>query len=150
MALVRWRDRGELSPWSAFRDLESQFSRMLGDWTSESGLVASGWTPAVDLRETEDGYMVDVDVPGMKKEDIELAVVDNVVTIKGERKDESQTEKDGYRRSERRYGTFQRSFEVPGGFDSAKVEARYEDGVLRVTLPKREESKPKQIEVKVK
>jgi HSP20 family protein len=150
MALVRWRDRGELHPWSAFRDLESQFNRMFGDWTCDSGVMASGWTPSVDLRENENGYTVDVDVPGMKKEDIELAVVDNVVTISGERKDDRESGENGYRRTERRYGKFQRSFEVPGGFDAAKVTARYEDGVLHVALPKREESKPRRIEVKVK
>ncbi len=146
MGLVRWRERGDLSPWSALRDLESQFNRVFGDFG-----LSSNWTmdPLVDISETDEAYVLEADLPGISKQDIELSCVDNVVTIKGERKHEKKVDDEGVQRTERRYGAFQRSFEIPGGFETDKVSAEYTDGVLRVTLPKREESKPKQIDVKV-
>jgi HSP20 family protein len=148
MALVRWKNRGELTPFSALRDLESQFGRMFEDmW--EGGAAGRMWTPAIDLSETDDGYILEADVPGMKKDDLELVVVDNLVTIKGERKHQSEARREGYHRFERQYGSFQRTFEIPGGFKADAVNATFENGVLKVTLPKREEAKPKQIEVKI-
>lgn len=149
MALVRWKDRGEMSPWSALRDLEGQFNRLFGELGRDYDVFERVWSPAVDLKETDQAYTLEADLPGLKKEDIELMVVDNMITIKGERKQEEKVEEKGYHRFERRYGAFQRSFEIPGGFDSEKVTAKFEDGVLRVTLPKREEAKPKHIEVRV-
>jgi len=150
MALVRWRNRGELSPWSALRDLEEQFNRVFGGTRNDLDWFEGAWAPAVDVSETDDAYAIDVDLPGMKKDDIELVVVDNVVTLKGERKNEHESKSDGYHRFERRYGSFQRSFEIPGGFEADKVKAEFENGVLHVTLPKREEAKPKQITVTIK
>ena len=150
MALVRWRNRGELAPWSALGELEREINRVFRGFGGVPDLVDRDWMPAIDLRETDSAYIVEAEVPGLAKEEIELVIVDNVVTLKGERKKEHKVDEDGYHRFERRYGSFQRSFEVPGGFDNDKVDAKLEDGVLRVTLPKREEAKRKQIEVKVK
>ena len=150
MALVRWKNRGELSPWSALRDLEGQLTQLFEDPFRDFGRPDRGWAPRADLKETEDRYVLEADLPGLKREDIDLAIVDNVVTLKGERKNEREATEGGCHRIERRYGSFQRSFEIPGGFESKKVEAHYKDGVLSVTLPKRAEARPKQIEVKVK
>ena len=150
MALVRWKNRGELTPWSALGDLEGQLGWLFDDFTRGFVVPERGWAPAVDLKETEDAYVIEADVPGLKKDEIGLVIVDNVVTLKGERKNEHESTNGGYHRFERRYGSFQRSFEIPGGFENDKVEANYTHGVLTVTLPKREEAKPKQIEVKVK
>lgn len=147
MALVRWKNRGELSPFSALRDLESQFGRLFDEFAEGGG--PRTWSPAIDLTEQDDSYELEADLPGMKKEDIELVVVDNLVTIKGERKSQSEARREGYHRFERQYGGFTRTFEIPGGFKAEGVNASFENGVLRVTLPKREEMKPKQIEVKV-
>jgi HSP20 family protein len=149
MSLVRWRDRGELSPWAPLRDLEGQFNRLFGELARDYDLFDRGWAPAVDLKENEQEYSLEADLPGMKKEEIDITVVDNVITLKGERKHETETKEKDYHRVERRYGSFERSFEIPGGFDADKIAAHFDNGVLRVTLPKREESKPKQIEVKV-
>jgi HSP20 family protein len=150
MSLVRWKERNELSPWPTLRDLEHQFNRLFGELSRDLDWYDRGvWSPAVDLRETDQAYIIEADLPGMKKEEIELSVVDNVVTLKGERKFENEVKDKGYHRVERRYGAFQRAFEIPGGFDGSKVEAQFKDGVLHITLPKREEAKPKQIEVKV-
>ena len=150
MALVRWKNRGELTPWSALEDLEKEFSRVFRGIGGLPGWPASAWDPAVDLSEAEDAYILEADVPGLAKDDIELVVVDNVITLKGERKNEHKVDSAGYHRFERHSGSFQRSFEIPGGFDNDNVTAKLEEGVLRVTLPKREEAKRKQIEVKVK
>ena len=147
MALVRWKNRGELSPFSALRDLEDQFGRLLDEFVD--GGAARPWSPAIDLTETDDSYTLEADLPGLNKDDIELVVVDNLVTIKGERKQEREARREGYHRFERQYGSFTRSFEIPGGFKGDGVSASFENGVLRVTLPKREEMKPKQIEVNV-
>lgn len=149
MSLVRWKDRGELAPWTPLRDLEGQFNRMFGELARDYVPFDRGWAPAVDMKENGLEYTLEADLPGMKKEEIDVSVVDNVVTLKGERKHESETKEKDYHRVERRYGSFERSFEIPGGFDAGKIAAQFDNGVLRVTLPKREESKPKQIEVKV-
>ncbi|MCC6796291.1 MAG: Hsp20/alpha crystallin family protein [Candidatus Hydrogenedentes bacterium] len=149
MSLVRWKDRGELSPWAPLRDIEGQFNRLFGELARDYDLYDRGWAPAVDLKEDEQEYTLEADLPGMKKEEIDITVVDNVVMLKGERKHETETKEKGYHRVERRYGSFERSFELPGGFDANKINAHFDNGVLKVTLPKREEAKPKQIEVKV-
>lgn len=150
MALVRWKDRGELSPWAPWREIEGQINRMFGELARDYDFFDRVWSPAVDLREDENSYMLEADLPGMKKDEIEVTVVDNVVTLKGERKHESESKEKGIHRIERRYGAFERSFEIPGGFDADKINAHFENGVLKITLPKREEAKPKQVEIKVK
>ena len=150
MSLVRWKERSDLAPWSALRDLEGEFNRIFGScWTRELDRPNGAWSPAADVKESDDAYTIEADLPGVDKEDIQLTVLDNALTIKGERKTENETKEKGYRRVERQYGSFERSFRVPGGFDASKVSAKFDKGVLRVTLPKREESKPKRIEVKV-
>jgi HSP20 family protein len=138
-----------MTPFSALRDLENQFGRMFEDLWDGGSATGRMWSPPIDLSETEDSYVLEADVPGLNKEDLELVVVDNLVTIKGERKHQSEARREGYHRFERQYGSFQRTFEIPGGFKADAVQAAFENGVLRVTLPKREESKPKQIEVKI-
>jgi HSP20 family protein len=136
--LVHW------SPFRAFADIERDLDRA---WNGNGN---SPWMPAVDVRETENAYLVEADLPGLKKEDIDVQVHDNIVTIRGERKQEEQEDKDRYARFERRYGRFERSFRLSDRIDTGKVEASYRDGVLRLELAKREEAKPRQIEVRVK
>ena len=151
MALVRFRNRGELAPWSSLREMERELSRVFNDYYGENtDVFNSAWVPQVDLSESEEEYVLEADLPGLKREDVELVCVDNTVHIKGERKHEMEEEKGGYHRTERRYGAFQRSFDIPGGFAGDKVSASFQDGVLTVHLPKREECKPKQIRVDVK
>lgn len=151
MAIVRWRNRARLTPWDAFADMDAEFNRMFrGFGSRESSRESSRerqWLPAMDVSETDDAYIVEADVPGISKEDIAIEVVGNVVTIKGERKHEAGEEEKGYRRVERNYGSFERSFKVPDGFDAEAIEAKFENGVLSVTLPKREETKPRAIKI---
>jgi HSP20 family protein len=105
--------------------------------------------PPVDVRESDDAYTFEVDVPGLTKEEIHIEAEGNTVTISGERKQEEKTSSGAFRRTERRYGRFERSFELGDGFDAGKIEAHLEHGVLSVTLPKRDEAKPKHIQVTV-
>lgn len=136
-----------LSPWPGFRELENTLSRIFqGEGEPET---CAPWTPAVDLHETKDAYLLEADLPGLTKEDIQLTIEDDVVTLKGERKFAEKTEHQGYQRIERRYGGFHRSWRIPEGVVSDRVAATFDNGVLKVTLPKPEEAKPKQIEVKV-
>ncbi len=104
----------------------------------------------INVSETDNAVEITAELPGVSEKDVDISVSSNVITLKGERKvEKEERDKGGYRHIERRYGTFQRSFSVPGGFDGNKIQARYENGVLHLTLPKREEKKPKQIDVKV-
>lgn len=148
MALIRRLNRGELAPWSALRDIETHFNRFMTDFGNEFPFGDKTWSPAVDLRETEDAYVVHADIPGLKKEEIDLEVVEDVLTIKGERKQESEKKDGNYHRVERTFGSFMRSVEIPGGFNPEGVSAKFDNGVLEVTLPKLEEQKPRSIKVK--
>lgn len=106
------------------------------------------FNPACEVVEAEEHYMMSVDLPGMRKEDIQINVTDNILTISGERKREfASDKKDRVQRFEKSYGFFKRSFTLPATIDAEKVEARYEDGVLEVYLPKTQLAKPRQIEV---
>lgn len=149
MALVRGRNVGDLTPWSAVADLQREMSRMMDDFGFDWDRLGGTWSPPMDLQETENDYILQADVPGMKREDIELTAIENTITIRGKREHEERQEGKNVHRMERMYGEFQRTFELPGGFDANKVEATLRDGVLRVRLPKREESKPKQIKLEV-
>ena len=142
--------RSTLAPWSPFSVFDGEIERWFENATRDFGGARSDWAPAMDVTETEEAYLVEADVPGIKKEDIKIEVLDNVLTIKGERKTEDEKEGKGYHRVERHYGSFHRTIEVPGGFVEDKITAAFKDGVLKVTLPKREEAKAKLIEVKAK
>lgn len=149
MNLVKRDKRNEMAPWSPFREWDMPLSRFFEDMWGEVDLPKKAWAPAVDLQETDQAYILKADLPGMKKEDISVSVEEGVVTLRGERHQEETKDEEGYHRVERRYGSFQRAFRIPGGVDATNVTAHYKDGVLELTLPKRDEVKPKQIDVKV-
>ena len=149
MSLLVPVKRNNSFPWPAFNDLEHQLERIFSA-PNQSACTTSGvWSPPVDIHETDDAYHLEVDLPGLTRKEIDVKVVEDRVTIKGTRKNESVEEEKGYRRRERVEGAFERSFQLRGGIDGSKVEARFEDGVLSVKLPKPEETRPKQIEVQV-
>ena len=108
-----------------------------------------GWTPAFDVYEEKDNFVVKAELPGMKKEDINVSLHDGELLISGERKSETKSDGTEVYRSERFFGRFQRTVSLPATVDPTKVKAEYKDGVLTVTLPKSEEAKPRQIEVNV-
>ena len=153
-SLARWQ-RPELSTWTTagrLSDLRDEIDRLF-----ESPLAAlartsqllSGWTPAVDLYEDADNFYVKAELPGMKKEEIDLSLHDGSLSISGERKTESEFGEAEAYRAERFFGRFQRTIALPAPIASDAVKAQYKDGILTVTLPKTEEAKPKQINVNV-
>jgi len=144
-----------MTAWPAFgrlTDLRDEIDRLfevpLAELTRTSQLL-SGWTPALDLYEDKDSVFVRVELPGMRKEDIDLSLHDGSLSISGERRGaETYKEAEVYR-AERFFGRFQRTVGLPTSVAADKVKAQYKDGILTVTLPKAEEAKPKQIDVKV-
>ncbi len=116
---------------------------------SEKGNGGSLWAPAVDIIDEKDHIRVRADLPGMKKEEIEVSVNNDTLTIRGEKREEKEIKEKDYVRSERYYGAFRRSFTLPAGVDPQKVNAGYKDGVLEITLTKREDAKSKEIKVDV-
>jgi HSP20 family protein len=147
MTLVRWY------PTRDTVDLSEQMNRMLEDVFAPStrpGPDRLGWSPHVDIAESKDGYVVVVEAPGMSKDDIKISLNKDILTLQGEKRRPDNVNGVKFHRSERAWGGFQRSFRLPDAVDSAKVGAVYKDGILRVTLPKAEKAKAKQIPVSVK
>ncbi len=154
MSLIRYQTP-DLSMWRSFdrwtnlRDeINSFFEGPSWATPMSQAQLFNGWTPALDLYQTNDDVVAVVELPGMRKEDIELSLHDGILTISGERKEEA-AEGDKNARTERFVGRFRRSISLPTRVDSNNVNASYKDGVLTVTLPKAEEVKPKQIQVNV-
>jgi HSP20 family protein len=150
MALIRWSPRREAwDPFGALTEIQDEMNRMF----DTSLHRRTGWdglfTPAVDLVEEKDHFVLKADLPGLAKDDVSVTMQDNYLTIKGEKKHETETKEASRYLSERVYGAFSRTIELPTSVDAKKIDASFKDGVLRVTLPKTEEAKPKQIEVKV-
>lgn len=108
---------------------------------------ANGWIPPVDVRETADGYEFTAELPGLSKDEVGITIEDRVLNLTGERKLEGTEDRNSYQRVERTYGTFTRSFTLPNEVEQDKVEAKFKDGLLTVTIPKAEESKPRKIEI---
>jgi len=127
-------------------DLDSLFELPFWSGLSRQSQLFSGWTPALDLYQDNDNVVAVVELPGMRKEDIEISLQDGMLSISGERKDESASE-GATPRTERFFGKFRRSVTLPTRVDVNQVKASYKDGLLTVTLPKAEEAKPKQIQI---
>jgi len=141
-----WPTFGRLS------DLRHEIDRLFeAPWSelAHGSQLLSGWTPALDVYEDKDNVYVKVEVPGMKKEDIDISLHDGSLSISGERKTEQKHEDSEVYRSERFFGRFQRTVTLPTAVASDKVKAQYKDGILTVTLPKTEEAKPKHIDINV-
>ena len=141
-----------LTRWSPLRDLAAVevdvLNRMFESAFTGEPLARGAWIPAVDIYETADkDVVVKVDLPDVKKEDIKITFENNVLSIEGQREFASSVERDRFHRLERGHGQFRRSFTLPATLDAARVDANYTDGVLTVTLPRRAEAKPKQIQI---
>ncbi|MFA6636361.1 MAG: Hsp20/alpha crystallin family protein [Candidatus Omnitrophota bacterium] len=154
MQIVPWRRREAWQPFGELESLQSEMNKLfdlsLGRWPGRSsGLMESAWSPTVDVLESKDNVMVKADIPGLKKEDIDISVHGDTLTIKGEKKNEKDVKEKNYVKTERFYGSFNRAFTLPSEVDAGKVKASYKEGVLEITLPKKEDAKPKQIKVDV-
>ena len=132
-------------PLANLRMLEDAFSRLLSE-----PRTGRPWSPAVDIYETENELVLKADVPDVDLKDINVRVENQTLTIQGERKFEQEENTKGYHRIERSYGSFTRSFSVPPTLDTEKVAAEYKNGVLSISLPKKEAAKPRQVKVEVK
>jgi HSP20 family protein len=144
------------SPMPAFDELFREADNLLrSSFFGDLAFPRVGWSaattylPAADVLETENEIQVKVDLPGHDPKSLQVRLEGDTLTIQSERKQESRSERDGYLRAERSHGTFARSFVLPNTVDSGKCEARFENGVLTVTLPKREEARPRTINIKV-
>ena len=143
-----------LSRWEAPRGLttlQDQINRLFSDSLDQTGEEGSltAWAPAVDIYETEHELVVKADLPDIDPKDLDIRVENNILTIRGERKFEKKVNEDNYLRVERAYGTFSRSFTLANSVNADAIKAEYQNGVLTLTIPKREEAKPKQIKVNV-
>jgi HSP20 family protein len=130
--------------------MQREIDRLFDDYSptrGNGGTESAVWSPRVDLAETPDSFVIHVDSPGMKKEDFNLNWQNDTLTISGERKWDQEESKENFVRVERQYGHFFRSFTLPKAARGAEIKASYQDGVLTVTVPKAEESKPRRIEV---
>ena len=143
----------EVTPWKPLRELSNLRREMDDLWGNLTGekefLPMKGeWMPAVDVSETKDSLIVKAEIPGMESKDIDVSLCGDLLTIKGEKKQKTEEKKENYHRIETRYGAFSRTIRVPVSVNSEKIKASYDNGVLKITLPKKEEVKAKQIEIK--
>jgi HSP20 family protein len=145
--LTRWE------PFREFSTLQDRINRAFRESRSQGGhdepLTASSFAPAVDVYEDEHTVTLKIEVPGIDEKDIDVRLENNTLTVHGERKIEKEEKEENYRRVERQYGSFTRTFTLPTTVDSEKVSATYDKGVLKIALPKKAEAKPKQIKVNV-
>jgi HSP20 family protein len=144
MAMVRWDPVRELD--SLQSDMNRLFDRFFGA-PAGNGLTERRWIPAMDLVETDDSLVLRADLPGMTEDDVEIEVKDGVLTISGERKSEHEEKGEGFHRVERSFGRFSRALNLPDGVQADKVEAKFDNGVLEVRIPKPEETKPTRVQI---
>jgi HSP20 family protein len=145
MAIIRWDPFRDLV---TLRDrMNRLFEEMPAGRGEERDLAATAWAPSVDIYETEGELVLSAEIPGVDEKDIEIKVEDNTLTIRGERKFEKETKEENYHRIERAYGSFMRSFTLPNYVDQDRIEAQQENGVLKIHMPKREETKPRKVKI---
>ncbi len=141
MSLIQWKAK---EAWNPFQELE----RVMEQWDGGTGRHA--WIPAIDVVEEKDGFKIEAEIPGLKKEDVKVSVENKTLVIKGEKKHQSERKENGVLRTERTYGSFYRAMTLPDDVDATRINAAYSDGVLTLTLPKRADAQPKLIDVEVK
>jgi HSP20 family protein len=146
MSIVRY------DPFRDLRTLHEEVNRLftgnLARNFEDEGIARGAWSPSVDIYENKDHIVLEAELPGMNRDDFDLSVENNVITLRGERHFEKKDETDNYHRVERAYGSFTRSFTLPNTVSAEGATAEYKNGVLRVTLPKRDETKARRIEIK--
>lgn len=145
----------ELTPWRPFSelttlrdDMDRIWERFFGKWPGMEPFRRE-WTPSLDVSETKNNIVVNVEAPGIDPKDIDISLTGDVLTIKGEKRQEKEEKDENYHRVERSYGVFARSVRLPHEVQSGKIEASYKNGILKITLPKSEEAKKKEIKITV-
>lgn len=150
MAIVRWNPAKELM------NIEREFNRLFDSFGSRFGLRDTDedfenavWSPLTDISEDDDKYVLNMDIPGVEKKDVKISYKNGNLIVSGERKQESEDKSSKYHRIERAYGKYYREFALPEKILEDKIEAKFKDGTLQIIVPKAEEAKPKEIEIKV-
>jgi len=150
MTLVRW------APFQNIGTIQHRMNRIFDEALSghqatsdEDWGLGGSWAPPVDIFEREGNIVLTAELPGVDPKDVDIRVENNVLSLRGSRNFEAETKREDYHRVERAYGSFSRSFTLPNVVDTEKIQADYKDGVLKVTLPQKEEAKPKQISISV-
>lgn len=143
MELVKW------NPWNEMMSVRNSLERIFDDRFLVDRRDAAGgfWNPAVDVFETDEAVVINAELPGLSKENIEIDVKNRLLTVKGERSQENETREDHYYRKERRFGRFKRTFSLPEGVEPDQIKAEFKDGVLKIRIPRPEDKKPRQITV---
>jgi len=148
MSIIKWH------PFGDFLNMYDRINRVFEDeFTGEGykpGLPLSAWTPLTDIYENKDGYVLKMELPGFSKNEVKIEFTNDMLIVKGERKQEEEVKKENFHRIERSFGLFQRSFALPKNIDPKKIEANLNDGLLMLTIPKAEEAKTKAISISVK
>ena len=149
MALVRWEPSRHMMGWHAGwpTNVDRLFESVFGGLDSSDSDLTGSWTPAVDIVEQDGNIVLHAELAGIEAKDVDIQLENNTLTLRGERKRSTEVEDDSYHRVERRYGSFSRSFSLPSTVDQAGIKADFDKGVLTLTLPKRDEVKPKQIPI---
>lgn len=152
MAIVKWQPyRRTLSPFGNWFDMSERMNQLLDNVFGEDGDVENvTWGPNVDVIENDDNFQIMAELPGIKMDDVKISLSDSVLILKGEKKNEVSENKRNCYRVERRYGQFQRSFSLPSNVSADQVRANLENGVLTITVPKAEETKAREIPIKIK
>lgn len=143
MSLMKWNPNRNLK--TLHDEIDNYFNEF---WNGEDSFMSS-FTPKVDIEELDDEFQFHAELPGMDKKDVNLSVKENVLTISGEKKDKKEDKKNNFHRIESSYGKFQRSFRLPQNVKQSDIKAEFKNGILDITVPKAEEAKPKEIEIKV-
>lgn len=147
MSLVRWNPARELAK------VQDDFNRLAGaffrDDAMETSFARGAWEPVVDISETDDNYVVTAELPGLSKDDVKISYEDGILSLRGEKKHEKEEKRKNYHRVERSFGAFERSFRVPSRVLVDKIDAKFKDGILHLTMPKAEEARPKEIPIKI-
>jgi HSP20 family protein len=141
MAITRYE------PWSLLNQLQRELLSSQDENASEGSIATAEWVPAVDIKEENNKFVILADIPGVKPEDIEVSMEGGVLTVKGTKDSEVKTEKEGYKRVERTFGSFYRRFSLPDSANDEAINAKCKNGVLEIIIPKREAVKPKRINV---
>ena len=147
MTLIRWEPAREMQ--SLQSEMNRLFSTFFEPTSGGNGHVLRRWSPAMDLVETDEHYVLKADLPGVAESDVKIELDDNVLTVSGERKASEEQNKQGYYRVERSYGAFTRTLTLPEGVDGDSIKASFDKGVLEVRIPKPEQRKPRKVEISV-
>jgi len=147
MSIVPWKPVDELT--TLRREMDTLWDRFFPEKPTQERFLGHDWLPSIDLTETKDKYIVKAELPGLEAKDVDISITDDVLTIRGEKKEETETRDEHHFFVERHWGTFERQIKLPALVKTDKIDATFDKGILTISLPKTEEAKKKEIKIKV-